>query len=146
MDYIFYILLLPVAFDQLMRTANRVEYEKYLTLVEDIKDSTQDDPANFKGEDFKVLSSEEKKEIVWKKYKARFLFTLYSGFMCFVGFFTFQWPLFVIITLTDLIFKSKWGYVFWNINTLINATLLFFAVINKFHLHINVWEMIKNLI
>lgn len=61
---------------------------------------------------------------------------------CFIGLFTFQWPIFLVIIITSFIPKKHW--ILRMIDAGITLCLLFFILINKYHLNINIWEFISN--
>jgi hypothetical protein len=61
----------------------------------------------------------------------------------FVGFFTFQWPLFVAFFLFGLIPKTN-IYFRW-VDSFISLIVLFFLVLNSYHLHIDLVPIARGL-
>lgn len=59
----------------------------------------------------------------------------------FVGLFTFQWPVFVLILILSLIPK-KIIIIRW-IDAVIMFLLLLFILINSYHLHVNILTLFK---
>jgi hypothetical protein len=62
----------------------------------------------------------------------------------FIGFFTFQWPIFIMLFLIGLIPK-KWILLRW-IDAFISLLILLFIVLNAYHLKIDLFELIKSYI
>lgn len=62
-------------------------------------------------------------------------------FWSFFGLFTQQWFLFLILILISLIPK-KWNW-YRVIDSVITIVIIIFALINEFHLHIDLWNFIQ---
>lgn len=69
---------------------------------------------------------------------------LFVGYLIwtFFGLFSSQWIIFAFILLLSTIPK-KWIW-FFTIDAFVSVILLFFLIINQYHLHINVLELIKS--
>lgn len=61
----------------------------------------------------------------------------------FIGFFTFQWPIFVALFLFGLISKTN-IYFRW-IDSFISLGVLFFIVLNSYHLKIDLVPIVRGL-
>ena len=62
-------------------------------------------------------------------------------FWTFVGFFSFQWPLFLFLFLVGLIPK-KWVWFRW-VESLITFILLVFIILNAYHFQIDIWAFVQ---
>ena len=68
--------------------------------------------------------------------------TLMYLLITFFGLFTFQWYLFLFLILTTLIPKKS-SITFRFIDSLIGMLILIFAIVNKYHLRIDLIDLIK---
>jgi len=62
----------------------------------------------------------------------------------FIGFFTFQWPLFVFLFLLGIVPKYR-IWVRW-LDSLISFILVFFIILNAYHLKIDIFLWLKSLL
>jgi hypothetical protein len=62
-----------------------------------------------------------------------------------LGFFTFQWPIFLLLIVMGFI-KARLPIKIWivRLDAIISIALLFFIVINAYHLHIDVVSIVMN--
>ena len=89
---------------------------------------------SLKKENFKELADGQK----------YFLFFMFGYFLwIFTGLFTFQWPIFLLLFLMSLIPK-KWIVIRW-IDAFISLVILIFILINAYHLHIDIFPILKSL-
>ena len=89
---------------------------------------------SLKKENFKELADGQK----------YFLFFMFGYFLwIFTGLFTFQWPIFLLLFLMGLIPK-KWIVIRW-IDAFISLVILIFILINAYHLHIDIFPILKSL-
>lgn len=92
-----------------------------------------------------------------KEYKSELksgLFLLFVPLWLFIGLFTFQWAAFLIILLFNLIivtplskltrYSIAFTVLHW-INSVIGFSFAMFVILNKYHLHINVYELVKQM-
>lgn len=92
---------------------------------------------------FKNLKSNEFDE--WTEAQKTYsIFSLFYVAWVIVGLLTFQWPVFLFILLLSIIPK----YFIWIrfVDSLITLSLLFFIIINAYHLHIDVWGWLTSLL
>lgn len=88
---------------------------------------------SFKGKEFKELTDTQ------KNYS--YLTILYF-LWTFVGLLTSQFIPFLFILLLCLV-PTKYWFLKW-IDSLLSLSLIIFILINKFHLHINVYDYLKS--
>jgi hypothetical protein len=62
-----------------------------------------------------------------------------------IGLFSSQWILFFLLILLEFILRPVNKFII-RVDGILRFLLLLFILINKFHLHINIFELIKNLI
>ena len=118
MQTLFYLLLLPIIIGSLMKMFSPIKYQIYTDNLKCKKSKDLD------GLDILV-----------------FLFNLYSLVICFVGLLSSQWIVFSVVLFTAVILAQiKIPVVTHFIVSLVTVTGLLFAIINKFHLHINLME------
>lgn len=79
------------------------------------------------------------------KYQTAFaILTICYSLWTFVGLFTSQWPLFLLMFIFAIVIPKNLHTVFRQIDALLTAIVLFFIVINVYHLHIDVYNEILN--
>jgi hypothetical protein len=118
--FVFYLIgILPILWElsSLMKLSKRFNFLKELKQNKDYKEWS----SNQKAVGFLMLGY-----IIWAM----------------VGLFSSQWIIFFFILLVSLIPK-KWLW-FFAIDAFVTVILLFFLIINQYHLHINIWELIKS--
>lgn len=103
-----------------------------------------------KGKSFDLYSKELKSE--WLK---RVIYMILSLFWVFIGLFSSQWVLFIIIVLFNfgiiypiLTFTKNtiFGIIIKWISHLMNFFVIIFLILNHYHLHIDVWAVIKTIL
>ena len=102
----------------------------------------------FKGKSYKEWSEEYKDMAI-----GVFFFQLPLYVWLFVGLFTFQWTVFLYFVFQMYILTGLPRKIFglksriltacvW-LNSFVGLLMGFFVIVNKYHFHINVWEVLK---
>jgi len=86
---------------------------------------------NVRGKSLKAYSDNQK--------TVSFLLLLYLLWI-FIGLFTFNWVSFLVLIFLGFVPNNNKYVVF--INSVISVLILFFVVLNAFHFHIDVWNLI----
>jgi hypothetical protein len=78
-----------------------------------------------------------------KDVQINYLNQLFYWVVCMVGVFTSQWPVFLAIILLSFVSKFYRNYLMgkW-VDSILCSSLLLFAIINRFHVHYDIGELI----
>jgi hypothetical protein len=71
-----------------------------------------------------------------------YLATIFYYLWIFAGLLSSQWVLFFVMLVLGLIPKGKWLFVRY-VDSIISIALLIFIMLNKYHLHIDLFHIIK---
>lgn len=128
MEYIFYIIVCMLAFSELAKTG--VSKKLYLRTKE-----------------FSKL--EKERSLMYLKEHPALLFVLlyniFGWIMLLVGLASSQWFCFLLIILLSISrFQRLGAWAVW-IDSFLSALILMFAVVNKYHLHLNIMDLINNI-
>lgn len=128
MEYIFYIIVCMLAFSELAKTG--VSKKLYLRTKE-----------------FSKL--EKERSLMYLKEHPALLFVLlyniFGWIMLLVGLASSQWFCFLLIILLSISrFQRLGAWAVW-IDSFLSALILMFAVVNKYHLHLNIVDLINNI-
>lgn len=139
MNFIFYCCCLALAFYELTWIYNINEKvagtRKYLELKEKYKDVQNED-----------IPSQDKKELAYKGLTSLFVISV-----IFLGLFTWQWSVFLLFILSQLIimaplsilFKNNFGYTIVHfLNSILGFLFFLFVIINHYHLKIDILKTI----
>lgn len=88
---------------------------------------------SFKGKKFDDLTSSQKSVSVCM---------IFYMIWVLVGLMSSQWVIFIALLLVSILIPKKILIIRW-IDSLISLALLIFLILNKFHLHIDLWKLIK---
>lgn len=64
----------------------------------------------------------------------------------FIGLFTFQWPLFILLFIIGEFNSSKRSVWYTRIDAFICLILLFFILVNAYHFHLDIWALMTNIV
>jgi hypothetical protein len=100
---------------------------------------------------YKTFQMYDKAKVKFKDYEKHiqtyFLNELIEWFVCFIGIFSSQWPLFLGVILLSFLGKLYKDIVILRmVDNVICIALLLFAVLNRFHLHIDLTGYVTSFI
>lgn len=129
MEYIFYILICVMAFSELVKLG--VSKELYTRTKE-----------------FNKLEKDNKeKRVEYMKEHPALLFVLFydifGWIMLLIGLMSSQWFCFLLIMLLSISHFQRLGAWAVRIDSFLSAVILIFAVVNKYHIHLNIKDLIN---